>query len=76
MALLSDALAVWVELVPPAQLALDLATALLLLLLLGFRWVLVPAFALEALPGLGLFPSWTLAVGALAALGARKPTAG
>jgi hypothetical protein len=70
IAIVSDALAVWVELVPPVQIVLDLATAAALFAVLGFRWALLPPLVIEAIPGLGLFPTWILAVGALAA-GAR-----
>jgi hypothetical protein len=70
VALVSDALAVWVELLPPVQIALDVGTALLLFSILGFRWALLPPLVVEAIPGLGLFPTWLVAVGALA-LGRR-----
>jgi hypothetical protein len=70
IAIVSDALAVWVELVPPVQIVLDLATAAALFAVLGFRWALLPPIVIEAIPGLRLFPTWILAVGALAA-GAR-----
>lgn len=39
--------------------ALDSVVALLLLLTLGWRWRLVGALALELVPGVALFPSWT-----------------
>ncbi|MGH7442535.1 MAG: hypothetical protein ACREKE_07685 [bacterium] len=52
----------------PIQMALDLATAVGLLLLLGFRWSLAFALALEAFPATSVFPCWALAVAAQAAL--------
>ena len=67
IAVLSDALGLGVVLIPPAQWILDAATATALFALLGFRWPLLPALAVEAVPGLELFPAWTLVVLSLAA---------
>jgi hypothetical protein len=39
--------------------ALDAVVALTLLLVLGWRWRIVGALALELVPGIALFPSWT-----------------
>jgi hypothetical protein len=65
-AVLSDALGFGVVLWPPALWLLDTATAAVLFALLGFRWPLLPALAIEVVPGLELFPAWTLVVAALA----------
>lgn len=65
VALLSDVLSVGFELIPPLQLALDIVTALALWALCGWRWPLLPALIVEAIPGLALFPTWTLVVGTL-----------
>ena len=65
-ALLSDALGFGVVFWPPALWLLDLVTAAALFALLGFRWPLLPALAIEVVPGLELFPAWTLVVVALA----------
>jgi hypothetical protein len=46
----------------PAEDALDLATAAVLLSVLGFEWRLVAAFMMELIPGATLFPTWTAAV--------------
>ena len=46
-----------------------MGTALLLFLVLGRQWLLVPGLALEAIPGLGVLPFWLLVVGAIAVLG-------
>jgi len=77
VALVSDGLSVWIELVPPLQIGVDLLTAALLFVVLGFHWPLLPALVVEAIPGLSLFPTWTLVVGGLAALGpsAQRPPA-
>jgi hypothetical protein len=39
---------------------------------LGFRWPLLAALVTEAVPGLQLFPAWTLVVLALAATEAER----
>lgn len=66
-AVLSDALGFGVMLWPPALWLLDAVTAVVLFAVLGFRWPLLSALAIEAVPGLQLFPAWTLVVVALAA---------
>ena len=71
IAAVSDALGYGVVVFPPLQWALDAITAIALFVALGFRWGLIPALAIEVVPGLELFPAWTLAVAALAAL--EKP---
>ena len=73
-AVLSDALGFGVALWPPAQWLLDGLTAAVLLAVLGFRWPLMAALAVEAVPALELFPAWTLVVAALAAAEADPPS--
>jgi hypothetical protein len=72
IAVLSDALGFGVVLFPPVQWLLDAVTAGLLFAVLGFRWALLTALAVEAVPGLQLFPAWTLVVAALAATDTRR----
>jgi hypothetical protein len=67
VAVVSDALGFCVALWPPAQWLLDAVTALVLFTVLGFRWSLLWALIIEAIPPLELFPAWTLVVAALAA---------
>jgi hypothetical protein len=69
IAVLSDAVAYnpLVALVPPMEWLLDGVTAVALFAALGFRWLMLPALLIEAVPGLMLFPFWTLAVAAMAA---------
>ena len=67
-AVLSDALGFAAALYPPAQWALDAVTAVVLFAVLGFRWPLLPALFIEAVPALQLFPAWTLVVAALASV--------
>src|SRR6266478_5782689 len=42
--------------------ALDVAVAGLLVWLVGWNWAFVPSLAAELVPGLDLFPTWTMAV--------------
>jgi hypothetical protein len=72
VAVLSDLLGLGVVLWPPVQWALDAVTAVVLLAVLGFRWPLLFALAVEAVPGLEVFPAWTLVVAALAASDTRQ----
>lgn len=67
VALVSDILGVAVVLIPPVQWLIDALTALLLLFILGFRWPLFGALIIEVIPGLEVFPAWTLVVLALSA---------
>ena len=71
-AVLSDALGFTVVQIPPMEWLLDGVTAIVLFAVLGFRWPLLAALATEAVPGLQLFPTWTLVVLALAATEARR----
>ena len=48
--------------VSPADTALDILVAVLLIRLLGWHWAFLPTFAAELLPGFDLFPTWTTAV--------------
>lgn len=47
---------------PPLALAdvvIDLIAMAVTVWLLGFHWVLLPGFILEAIPGIDLIPTWT-----------------
>lgn len=72
VAVLSDAAAFGIALFPPLQWLLDGVTAIVLFIVLGFRWSLLSALAVEAVPGLQLFPAWTLVVMALATMETRR----
>ena len=62
IAAVSDFLSFWLVLAPPVQWVIDMATALLLFLILGRRWMLLPGLIAEAIPGMGVFPVWILVV--------------
>jgi hypothetical protein len=58
----SDVLSFLTALAPPMQWLIDLVTALLLFLILGRRWAILPGLIAEAIPGMGVFPVWILVV--------------
>lgn len=62
VAAVSDFFSFWTVIAPPMQWAIDLVTALLLFLILGRRWVILPGLVAEAIPGMGVFPVWVLVV--------------
>jgi hypothetical protein len=76
VALLSDAVGFGVALIPPVQWLVDAGTAVVLFAVLGFRWALLGALAVEVVPGLALFPAWTLVVAALASTETGKAPPG
>jgi hypothetical protein len=73
IAAISDAIgamsAPWVPLVW----LLDIVTAILLFVVLGWRWGLLLGLILEAIPGISIFPLWLLVVAAIAVLGTARP---
>jgi hypothetical protein len=71
---ISDAIGAFVSPLPPIGWVVDLGTALLLFIVLGRQWLLLPGLALEAIPGLGVLPFWLLVVGAIAVLGTPRPS--
>src|ERR1035437_3770547 len=62
IAAVSDVLSFWTTVAPPMQWVIDLGTALLLFLILGRRWAILPGLIAEAIPGIGVFPVWVLVV--------------
>jgi len=73
-AALSDLLSMSITFLPPAQLAVDFITALVLFWVFGKRWALLPGFITEAIPGMGVFPVWVLVVLSIALYdGIKKP---
>jgi hypothetical protein len=67
IALSSDAIGFGVVMFPALQWLLDAVTAIALLMVLGFRWPLFIALAIEVIPAIELFPAWTLVVLGMAA---------
>jgi hypothetical protein len=49
----------------PFDVALDAATAVAILVIVGFQWRLAIALAVELVPGADLFPTWTAVVASL-----------
>lgn len=62
VAAVSDVVSYSTAFVPPVQWTVDLVTALLLFVLLGRRWAILPGLVAEAIPGIAVFPVWILVV--------------
>ena len=69
----SDAVSAFTTFAPPVEWLVDVVTAILLFMVLGWRWLLLPALILEAIPGVGALPFWVLVVGAIAVWGSARP---
>ena len=72
----SDVIGAFASLTPPIGWAVDVVTAALLFVVLGWQWLLLPGLVLEAIPGVGVLPFWLLVVGAIAVLGTPRPKVG
>ncbi|MDB6092700.1 MAG: hypothetical protein JWM32_262 [Verrucomicrobia bacterium] len=59
-------------LIPPLWMICDGAMVVALLLIWGWRWEIAVAVVPEVVPGLDLFPTWTLFVGYLVAMHRKK----
>ena len=70
---LSDTIGAFATPLPPLVWVVDIATVLLLFMVLGRQWLLLPGLALEAIPALGVLPFWLLVVAAIAVLGTPRP---
>ena len=73
LAALADGVSVLLTLTPPVQWAADFLTAILLFIVLGFQWILLPGLIMEAIPGLYVLPFWVLVVAAVAMWGTARP---
>jgi len=71
VAVVSDAIGFGLGLLPLVQWMVDAVTATILLVVIGFSWPLLGALAVEAIPALELFPTWTLVVAVLAGASGR-----
>ena len=72
----SDVIGALTSLAPPVAWAVDVVTAVLLFVVLGWQWLLLPGLVLEAIPGVDVFPFWLLVVGAIAVFGTPRPKMG
>jgi hypothetical protein len=72
IAVVSDAIGFGLGLIPLIQWIVDAVTALLLLVVLGFSWPLLAALAVEAVPAIEMFPTWTLVVIVMAGSGTHS----
>ncbi len=69
VAALADGLSFLLTFTPPLEWAVDLVAAILLYMVLGRQWILLPGLIMEAIPGLYVFPFWVLVVGSVAMWG-------
>ena len=69
----SDVVGAFASLAPPIVWAIDVVTAMLLFVVLGWQWLLLPGLVLEAIPGVGIAPFWLLVAGAIAVFGTPRP---
>jgi hypothetical protein len=72
----SDVIGAFASLAPPIGWAVDVVTAALLFVVLGWQWLLLPGLVLEAIPGVGVLPFWLLVVGAIVVVGTPRPKIG
>ena len=72
----SDVIGAFASLAPPIGWAVDIVTAALLFVVLGWQWLLLPGLVLEAMPGVGVLPFWLLVVGTIAVVGTPRPKIG
>ena len=72
----SDVIGAFATLAPPIGWVVDVVTAALLFVVLGWQWLLLPGLVLEAIPGVGVVPFWLLVVGAIAVFGTPRPKIG
>jgi hypothetical protein len=73
IACLSDVVGATFIWLPPVVWAVDFLTAVLLFIVLGWSWFLLPGLLMEAIPGLEIIPLWVLVVGAIAIFGSPRP---
>ena len=73
IAAVSDVISAFTTFMPPVEWVVDLVTAALLFIVLGWHWLLLPGLIMEAIPGVGVVPFWVLVVGAIAVWGTVKP---
>jgi hypothetical protein len=56
IAAISDVIGGFFTLAPPVAWVVDGVTAVLLLAVLGWQWLLLPGLVMEAIPGVGVLP--------------------
>jgi hypothetical protein len=69
----SDIVGGFVALAPPVVWGVDVVTGLLLFVVLGWQWLLLPGLVMESIPGVAVLPFWLLVLGAIAYWGTARP---
>src|SRR5262249_22712419 len=72
----SDVIGAFASFAPPIVCAVDVVTAALFFVVLGWQWLFLRGVVLEAIPGVGVVPFWLLVVGAIAVFGTPRPKTG
>jgi len=73
IAAVSDLLSAFVTFAPPLVWIVDFATAVLLFVVLGWQWLLLPGLFMEAIPGVGVIAFWLLVVAGIIIWGTARP---
>jgi len=69
----ADAIGVFTAPLPPIVWLVDIVTAILLFMVLGWHWLLLPGLVMEAIPGVAILPLWLLVVGTITVWGTVQP---
>jgi hypothetical protein len=73
IAAVADAIGIFKTPLPPIVLLVDLGTVILLFMVLGWHWLLLPGLVMEAIPGVDMLPFWLLVVVGIAVWGTARP---
>jgi hypothetical protein len=73
IAAISDAVGAFATPAPPIVWGVDFVTALLLFIVLGWQWLLLPGLIMESIPGVAIMPFWLLTVGAIVVWSTPRP---
>ena len=73
IAAIADAIGIFAGPLPPLIWVVDFVTVILLFIVLGWHWMLLPGLIMEAIPGVDILPFWLLVVGSIAVLGTVRP---
>ena len=68
IAMISDFLSFGFIWAIPIEWLIEVITVIIFLVILGFKWPLFIALVIETIPAIQIFPSWTLAILALAGM--------
>ena len=73
IAAIADAIGILAGPLPPLIWVVDIVTVILLFIVLGWHWMLLPGLVMEAIPGVDMLPFWLLVEGSIAVMGTVRP---